>query len=250
MGITPITPFVSHTSSLQALLYCVSRLSPDGFLKGIQDVLLKKILIFFYALPLKLDLVQTALVVLNQFYSILCYEFEDLQILFKWWLIHPHKRWASLWFCLQGSHCLCPTTEGCSQPEPCLLPASCDPDPSSLARGPCLVPRGCCSAQLEKEVWAQSLQKTNCESLQLMQDDQDVLGICFTKSPWKSRNGGVLLSYSVRAIPHTHLQQIQYGARHGITNCRIRNSRKTTTVFFIGHVHNTKPFPTELYYHV
>ena len=34
-------------------------------------------------LPLKLDLVQTALVVINQFYSILCYESEDLQILFE-----------------------------------------------------------------------------------------------------------------------------------------------------------------------
>lgn len=100
------------------VLYHVSRLSPDGFLKGIQNILLKKILTF-YMLLLKLDLVQTALVIINQFYTILCYEFEDLQILFKCWLIHPHKRWATSCLCLQGSYCLCPTTAGCFQPENC-----------------------------------------------------------------------------------------------------------------------------------
>lgn len=54
---------------------------------------------------------------------------------------------------------------------------------------------------------------------------------------------------SVRAVSHMQLQQIQCGASCGIINCRIGNSRKTTTVVFNGDVHNTKPFLTELYCH-
>lgn len=94
----------------------------------------------------------------------------------------------------------------------------------------------------QAELEPKACRKQIAKSLQLIQDNRDILALCFTGSPWGSKNGGVLQSGSARAISRAQLQQIQYGARSAITNRRIRNSRKTAAVIFNGLVHNTKPF--------